>query len=91
MSLLRQCGATLRRQIALPQMLLKSLTVGGGQRNFNQLFLQPTCSASINTGAVRGYKKFGHKEEPTPRLTKYFHLFVGTLFLITILDWKKYV
>uniref|UniRef100_A0A034W1V6 Calcium uptake protein 1-like protein, mitochondrial n=1 Tax=Bactrocera dorsalis TaxID=27457 RepID=A0A034W1V6_BACDO len=89
MSLLRQCGATLRRQNGVQQLLLKSLTISGGQRNFNQLLLQPAPSATNKVGSVRGYKKFGHKEEPTPRLTRYFHIFVGTLFFITILDWKR--
>ncbi|XP_018787156.1 PREDICTED: calcium uptake protein 1 homolog, mitochondrial-like isoform X1 [Bactrocera latifrons] len=89
MFLLRQCGATLRRQYGVQQLVLKSLTISGGQRNFNQLLLQPAPSTTNKVGSVRGYKKFGHKEEPTPRLTRYFHLFVGTLFFITILDWKR--
>ncbi|XP_028895917.2 calcium uptake protein 1 homolog, mitochondrial isoform X3 [Zeugodacus cucurbitae] len=90
MSLLRQCGATLRRQNTVQQHLLKSLTIGGGQRIPNQLLLQPTNTiVSNNTGAVRCYKKFGHKEDPTPRITRYFHAFVGTLFILTLLDWKK--
>ncbi|XP_039950740.1 calcium uptake protein 1 homolog, mitochondrial isoform X2 [Bactrocera tryoni] len=89
MSLLRQCGASLRRQNGVQQLLLNSLTTGGGQRNFNQLLLQPAPSTTNKVDSVRGYKKFGHKEEPTPRLTRYFHVFVGTLFFITILDWKR--
>ncbi|XP_050318905.1 calcium uptake protein 1 homolog, mitochondrial-like isoform X4 [Bactrocera neohumeralis] len=89
MSLLRHCGASLRRQNGVQQLLVKSLTIGGGQRNFNQLLLQPAPSTTNKVDSVRGYKKFGHKEEPTPRLTRYFHVFVGTLFFITILDWKR--
>uniref|UniRef100_W8C125 Calcium uptake protein 1, mitochondrial n=1 Tax=Ceratitis capitata TaxID=7213 RepID=W8C125_CERCA len=89
MALLRQCGAALGRQYVVQQMMLKSLIIGGGQRSA-QLLLQPKILATPNnSGAVRGYKKFGHKDEPTPRITKYFHAFVGTLFILTLLDWKK--
>ncbi|CAD6997933.1 unnamed protein product [Ceratitis capitata] len=89
MALLRQCGAALGRQYVVQQMMLKSLIIGGGQRSA-QLLLQPKNQATPNnSGAVRGYKKFGHKDEPTPRITKYFHAFVGTLFILTLLDWKK--
>lgn len=91
MALLRQCGAALGRQYVVQQMMLKSLIIGGGQRSA-QLLLQPKNQATPNnSGAVRGYKKFGHKDEPTPRITKYFHAFVGTLFILTLLDWKKCV
>ncbi|XP_036321790.1 calcium uptake protein 1 homolog, mitochondrial isoform X2 [Rhagoletis pomonella] len=88
MSLLRQCGAALGRRNTVQQLLLKPLLLGGGQ--CSGLLVQPTLPvASNNACGVRCYKKFGHKEEPTPRLTKYFHAFVSTLFIITILDWKK--
>ncbi|XP_053958723.1 calcium uptake protein 1 homolog, mitochondrial isoform X2 [Anastrepha ludens] len=89
MSLLRQCAAALGRRHAVQQFLLRPLLIGYDNCNASSSF-QPTHSFVPTTGcAVRGYKKFGHKEEPTPRLTKYFHAFVATLFVLTILDFKK--
>ncbi|KRF98762.1 uncharacterized protein Dwil_GK24295, isoform C [Drosophila willistoni] len=38
---------------------------------------------------IRGHKRFGHGEDKTPRITKYFHFMVLTLFFISVLDWGK--
>ncbi|CAD7078879.1 unnamed protein product [Hermetia illucens] len=35
----------------------------------------------------RGYKKFGHTPRETPRITKIFHFVVGSLFILSLLDW----
>lgn len=47
---------------------------------------------AIDTSApanARGHKNFGHKNEKTPQFTKFYHLIVGSIFVITIVDWKK--
>ncbi|KAH8378002.1 hypothetical protein KR093_008448 [Drosophila rubida] len=56
-----------------------SLTITTLTRNPRQLQLQQT----------REHKRFGHGEEKTPRVTKYFHLMIITLFVISVLDWGK--
>ncbi|KAM8716899.1 hypothetical protein ACLKA7_003725 [Drosophila subpalustris] len=38
---------------------------------------------------TRDHKRFGHGQEKTPQLTKYFHFMVLSLFLISVLDWGK--
>ncbi|XP_023173155.1 calcium uptake protein 1 homolog, mitochondrial isoform X2 [Drosophila hydei] len=38
---------------------------------------------------TRGHKRFGHGKEHTPRITKYFHFMVLSLFVISVLDWGK--
>lgn len=86
MSILRQCGALVTRQLFVrPQQnialnnslgILVSIT-----NSFDKKFSDPFGS--------RGHKKFGHQKERTPTFTKFFHLFLGTLFVITLTDWKK--
>ncbi|KQS70677.1 calcium uptake protein 1 homolog, mitochondrial isoform X2 [Drosophila erecta] len=46
-------------------------------------------SANLSVMQVRGHKRFGHQEEKTPNVTKYFHLFILSLFIISVLDWGK--
>ncbi|KAH8282395.1 hypothetical protein KR054_007377 [Drosophila jambulina] len=56
------------------QQIVKDLTKSNGNPNLMQ---------------VRNHKRFGHQEEKTPNVTKYFHLFILSLFLISVLDWGK--
>lgn len=44
---------------------------------------------SLQLQTTRGHKRFGHQTEPTPRITRFFHFFVLTLFFISVLDWGK--
>ncbi|XP_016945596.3 calcium uptake protein 1 homolog, mitochondrial isoform X2 [Drosophila suzukii] len=46
-------------------------------------------SANLNLTQIRGHKRFGHQEEKTPNVTKYFHMFILSLFLISVMDWGK--
>ncbi|KMY88711.1 calcium uptake protein 1 homolog, mitochondrial isoform X4 [Drosophila simulans] len=46
-------------------------------------------SANLSLMQTRGHKRFGHQEEKTPNVTKYFHLFILSLFFISVLDWGK--
>ncbi|XP_016964389.1 calcium uptake protein 1 homolog, mitochondrial isoform X1 [Drosophila biarmipes] len=46
-------------------------------------------SADFSLTQIRGHKRFGHKEEKTPNVTKYFHMFILSLFLISVMDWGK--
>lgn len=86
MSILRQCGALVARQLVNPQ----SYTLKG---SFGVL---PTVVRRTNLNAIddtpfntRGHKKFGHQKEITPKFTKFFHFVIGSLFVISIMDWKK--
>ncbi|XP_067621347.1 calcium uptake protein 1 homolog, mitochondrial isoform X5 [Eurosta solidaginis] len=82
MSLLRQCGAAFGRPNVFQSALLRSLIAGGRKST-------PNCAITTNMNVVRGHKNFGHKQEPTPRLTRYFHFIIGTFFFVSILDFKK--
>lgn len=87
MSILRQCGALVARQLITPQR--KVLT--------NYIAVLPAVAKRINVKALedeqpfgsRGHKKFGHQKEKTPNFTKFFHFVVGSLFVISVMDWKK--
>ncbi|ALC39356.1 CG4495 [Drosophila busckii] len=37
----------------------------------------------------RGHKRFGHEKEITPKVTKYFHILILSLFFVSVLDWGK--
>lgn len=62
--------------------------------NNKSLFATTTTTAvgatsSLQLQTTRGHKRFGHQTEPTPRITRFFHFFVLTLFFISVLDWGK--
>uniref|UniRef100_A0A1B0FFM2 Uncharacterized protein n=1 Tax=Glossina morsitans morsitans TaxID=37546 RepID=A0A1B0FFM2_GLOMM len=82
MSVLRQCGVLISRQQHHAVMTAFSL-------------LPPTSTAFTNRPLnnvlwnSRGHKNFGHKGEKTPTFTKIFHLVVGSLVVISLLDFKK--
>ncbi|XP_017004663.2 calcium uptake protein 1 homolog, mitochondrial isoform X2 [Drosophila takahashii] len=46
-------------------------------------------STNLSLTQIRGHKRFGHQEEKTPNVTKYFHMFILSLFLISVMDWGK--
>ncbi|EDX04063.1 GD23455 [Drosophila simulans] len=46
-------------------------------------------SANLSLMQTMGHKRFGHQEEKTPNVTKYFELFILSLFFISVLDWGK--
>ncbi|XP_020806390.1 calcium uptake protein 1 homolog, mitochondrial isoform X2 [Drosophila serrata] len=59
-------------------------------QNSNQLIKDLTKSnGNPNLMQVRNHKRFGHQGEKTPNVTKYFHMFILSLFLISVLDWSK--
>ncbi|XP_017117094.1 calcium uptake protein 1 homolog, mitochondrial isoform X2 [Drosophila elegans] len=59
-------------------------------QNSNKIVQDLTkSSANLSPTQIRGYKRFGHKEEKTPNVTKYFHMFILSLFMISVLDWGK--
>uniref|UniRef100_A0A1A9ZK89 Uncharacterized protein n=1 Tax=Glossina pallidipes TaxID=7398 RepID=A0A1A9ZK89_GLOPL len=80
MSVLRQCGVLISRQQHHAVMTAFSL-------------LPPTSTAftnrPLNNVLCRGHKNFGHKGEKTPTFTKIFHLVVGSLFVISLFDFRK--
>lgn len=88
MSVLRQCGALVSRQLVNPQRLA---VVRGS------FGLLPATLKRVNVPAIeddkpfnsRGHKNFGHEKEITPKFTKIFHLIVGSLFVISLMDWRK--
>lgn len=100
--LTRQALAALTRRAAEPTVQncrtfvsLASVTSTSNSSNNNKTLFATTITAS-GAGAsstqlqtTRGHKRFGHQTEPTPRITKYFHFFVLSLFLISVLDWSK--
>ncbi|XP_037811553.1 calcium uptake protein 1 homolog, mitochondrial isoform X1 [Lucilia sericata] len=86
MSILRQCGALVARQLIAPRSSILN----------NNMGVLPLMAKRINLNvqedvpfASRGYKKFGHQKEKTPNFTKIYHLIIGSLFVICIMDWKK--
>ncbi|XP_030383939.1 calcium uptake protein 1 homolog, mitochondrial isoform X1 [Scaptodrosophila lebanonensis] len=48
-----------------------------------------TTTNTLGLQQTRGHKNFGHGEEKTPRVTKYFHFMVLGIFIISVLDWGK--
>uniref|UniRef100_A0A6P4G165 Calcium uptake protein 1 homolog, mitochondrial isoform X2 n=1 Tax=Drosophila rhopaloa TaxID=1041015 RepID=A0A6P4G165_DRORH len=59
-------------------------------QNSNQFVQDLTKSrANLSLIQIRGHKRFGHQQEKTPNVTKYFHMFILSLFLISVLDWGK--
>ncbi|XP_022221322.2 calcium uptake protein 1 homolog, mitochondrial isoform X2 [Drosophila obscura] len=71
-----------RAQIALASTLTSS--------NNSCLKTTPTISdGSPCQMQIRGHKRFGHEQEKTPQVTKYFHGLILGLFLISVLDWGK--
>lgn len=96
--LTRQALATLARRPVEPSLqncrTLASVTRISSSNNNKSLFATPTTTAggaasSLQLQTTRGHKRFGHQTEPTPRITRFFHFFVLTLFLISVLDWGK--
>ncbi|XP_017049042.1 calcium uptake protein 1 homolog, mitochondrial isoform X2 [Drosophila ficusphila] len=71
-----------RAQIALASTLCN--------QNSNKIAQDLTkTNANLSLTQIRGHKRFGHQEEKTPKVTKYFHLLILSLFLISVLDWGK--
>ncbi|XP_055917629.1 calcium uptake protein 1 homolog, mitochondrial isoform X1 [Eupeodes corollae] len=86
MSVLRQCGAAIGRQFISASRLAPGTTTTFLQNRHQPWALAAQQSENPNT---RGHKKFGHAKEPTPSLTKYFHLVIGSLFIICMVDFRK--
>ncbi|XP_013097833.2 calcium uptake protein 1 homolog, mitochondrial isoform X1 [Stomoxys calcitrans] len=86
MSILRQCG-TMAAQFVQPHRVLARGSFG----------LLPAVVKRMNVPSsengtpfnARGHKNFGHKKQITPNITRIFHFIVGSLFLISIMDWTK--
>lgn len=97
--LTRQALAALSRRAAEPTVqncrTFVSLASVTSTSNNNKTLFATTITAggaaasSTQLQTTRGHKRFGHQTEPTPRITKYFHFFVLSLFLISVLDWSK--
>lgn len=97
--LTRQALAALTRRAAEPTVqncrTFVSLASVTSTSNNNKTLFATTITAggaaasSTQLQTTRGHKRFGHQTEPTPRITKYFHFFVLSLFLISVLDWSK--
>ncbi|XP_015035669.2 calcium uptake protein 1 homolog, mitochondrial isoform X2 [Drosophila pseudoobscura] len=47
------------------------------------------CDGNPCQMQIRGHKRFGHQQEKTPQVTKYFHGLILSLFIISVLDWGK--
>ncbi|XP_065357338.1 calcium uptake protein 1 homolog, mitochondrial isoform X2 [Calliphora vicina] len=87
MSILRQCGALVAKQLIAPQRHVLNNSIG----------VLPAVAKRINLNVQeeatpfgsRGHKKFGHQKEITPNFTKFFHFIIGSMFVICLMDWKK--
>lgn len=82
MSSLRLCGILLRR---VNPILLNQTRQIAYNKNLNIL---PVRIYQQYQQQNRGYKKFGHKPDVVPKVTKLFHLFLGVAFLGITLDWR---
>ncbi|XP_030557051.1 calcium uptake protein 1 homolog, mitochondrial isoform X2 [Drosophila novamexicana] len=88
----RQALAALAKRSAVPT-LQNCRTISSAVNNHKY---QPILAIKADDAAsqmqlqqTRGHKRFGHGEEKTPQVTKYFHLLVLSLFVISVLDWGK--
>ncbi|XP_017154339.1 calcium uptake protein 1 homolog, mitochondrial isoform X6 [Drosophila miranda] len=72
-----------RAQVALASTLASSST--------NSCLKAATsiCDGNPCQMQIRGHKRFGHQQEKTPQVTKYFHGLILSLFIISVLDWGK--
>ncbi|XP_046812542.1 calcium uptake protein 1 homolog, mitochondrial isoform X2 [Lucilia cuprina] len=86
MSILRQCGALVARQLIAPRSSILNNNVGVLPLMPQRINLNVQEDAPFGS---RGFKKFGHQKEKTPNFTKIYHLIIGSLFVICIMDWKK--
>lgn len=84
--MLRQCGAALGRKIIGTGRLAPLTTTSFLQNNNQSWSIANTNFERPNT---RGHKKFGHEKEITPSFTKYFHLLIGTMFILCVVDFRK--
>ncbi|XP_075153963.1 mitochondrial calcium uptake 1 isoform X2 [Haematobia irritans] len=86
MSILRQCGSMVSQLMQPHRVLIR------GSFGLLPAALKRTSFPSMENTTpfnTRGHKNFGHKKQITPNITKVFHLIVGSLFLVSIMDWKK--
>lgn len=92
----REALATLTKRSIVPT-LQNSRAISSLANNNNNSYKAIFAAKAIETPTqqqwqlqqTRGHKRFGHGEEKTPRVTKYFHLMVFSLFIISVLDWGK--
>lgn len=82
MSSLRLCGILLRRVNPIVQNPIRQITYN---KNLNII---PVRIYQQYQQHQRGYKKFGHKPDVTPKVTRLFHAFLGIAFLGITLDWR---
>ncbi|XP_060517898.1 calcium uptake protein 1 homolog, mitochondrial isoform X5 [Cylas formicarius] len=48
----------------------------------------PSLTSKTNQEQRRHYKNFGHKEEPTPTLSKLWYSFLGIVFTASLIDYR---
>lgn len=82
MSSLRVCGALARKPLLSPSKNVQ-LTVPIVFK------IRDVANTYARYQQYREFKNFGHKPTPIPTSTKLFHLFIGTGFLLCLLDWKR--
>ncbi|XP_061388730.1 calcium uptake protein 1 homolog, mitochondrial-like isoform X2 [Musca vetustissima] len=87
MSILRQCGSMAGRLMQPQRQLVARGSFGLLPAAFNRVTV-PALDY-VTPMNSRGHKNFGHKKEITPKFTKVYHLIIGTLFVISITDFKK--
>ncbi|XP_060655391.1 calcium uptake protein 1 homolog, mitochondrial isoform X1 [Drosophila nasuta] len=97
----RQALTALSRRATLPAPTLlqssRTYTTLYNYCNRNQIIASTNSTITTATAnqrqlqlqQTREHKRFGHGEERTPKVTKYFHFMVITLFVISVLDWGK--
>ncbi|XP_034129656.1 calcium uptake protein 1 homolog, mitochondrial isoform X2 [Drosophila guanche] len=73
-----------RAQIALASTLASSSRTNSCLKAATTIADGNPCQMQI-----RGHKRFGHQQEKTPQVTKYFHGLLLGLFVISVLDWGK--
>lgn len=93
----REALATLTKRSLVPTLqnirAISSLANNNNNNSYKAIFaakaIETPTQQQWQQQQTRGHKRFGHGEEKTPRVTKYFHLMVITLFIISVLDWGK--
>jgi len=89
MSSLRFCGI-LSKQIIKSQQLYRVHNVRK-LINFNEEAKLVPIICFREYQQYRGFKNFGHKSQPVPKFTKVWYTFIGSVFVIAVIDWRKYV
>jgi hypothetical protein len=83
MSSLRFCGVLVRHA-------LNTQRLNAAKSSFIvPITYKPRDEKFLQIQQTRSFKNFGHDPTPTPKFTRYWHLFIGLLFLGCTLNWES--